>query len=70
MKAVFKPYSKIFVPTNLTSGVEWSIKDGKEDLDSSMGYLKLKSFLGLKKKMKKVIEGKKHGTPEFSWPKW
>ena len=35
-----------------------------------MGYLKLKSFVKSKGKMKKVIEGKKHGTPEFSWPKF
>lgn len=35
-----------------------------------MGYLKMKSYMGIGKKLKKVVEGKGHGTEGRKWPSW
>ena len=35
-----------------------------------MGYFKMNAFMGIGKKLKKVVEGKAHGTSSRSWPTW
>lgn len=58
------------MPRDYNSAVVYKADYNEEKLESSMGYFKMNEFMKIGKKIKKVVEGKAHGTASMKWPTW
>jgi hypothetical protein len=68
LSALYNNQSKLYLPLAKGESLLWKSEGDKEHFSDQMKFLTVRDHEHLNKKIKKIYEGKSHGTWEKNWP--